>query len=128
MDLVHGLKKEAHNPWLDQRRSPRDLWIQIAISVALGGSAFLAFCVRCLVIDQGTFAHLVQILRPRWSELYAARKKQKDAAAQLPELPKSMFGWMPVLYRITSKEILASAGLDAYAVGLMLCNEAQLLT
>jgi Late exocytosis, associated with Golgi transport len=30
-----------------------------------------------------------------------------------------MFGWMPVLYRITSEEVLASAGLDAYAVGIV---------
>ena len=45
MDSAHVLKKPEHNPWLDQRRSPRDLWIQIAISFALGASAFLAFCV-----------------------------------------------------------------------------------
>lgn len=48
MDLVHTFNKEEHNPWLDQRRSPRDLWIQTAISVALGASAFLAFCVSLL--------------------------------------------------------------------------------
>ena len=27
-----------------------------------------------------------------------------------------MFGWIPVLYRISDEEVLASAGLDAYAV------------
>jgi calcium permeable stress-gated cation channel len=64
----------------------------------------------------------VQILRPRWSELYAARKRLKDAAAQLPELPKSMFGWMPVLYKITNEEMLASAGLDAYVVSFLKCG------
>jgi hypothetical protein len=46
MDYLHILKEEKHNPWLDQRRSPRDLWIQTAISAALGASAFLAFCVN----------------------------------------------------------------------------------
>jgi hypothetical protein len=46
MEFLHLLKEEKHNPWLDQRRSPRDLWIQTAISAALGASAFLAFCVN----------------------------------------------------------------------------------
>jgi calcium permeable stress-gated cation channel len=30
-------------------------------------------------------------------------------------LPNSLFGWIPVLYGISSEEVLASAGLDAYA-------------
>lgn len=34
-----------------------------------------------------------------------------------------MFGWMPVLYRITNEEMLASAGLDAYAVGILLTEQ-----
>ena len=70
-------------------------------------------------------ADSVQVLRPRWSELYAARKRQKDEAAQLPELPKSMFGWMPVLYKVTNEEVLASAGLDAYVVSHLLCETIQ---
>ncbi|EOD45433.1 putative duf221 domain protein [Neofusicoccum parvum UCRNP2] len=79
-------------------RRPRDITIQIIISVALGTSAFLAFC----------------ILRPRWESLYAARKKQNDEATALPELPRSLFGWIPALWRITDQQVLASAGLDAY--------------
>ena len=59
-----------------------------------------------------------QVLRPRWKELYAARKRQKDEAAALPELPDTMFGWIPILWRIDEKELLASAGLDAFAVRL----------
>ena len=59
---------------------------------------------------------LLQFLRPRWTSLYAARKKQKNAAAILPELPGTFFGWIPVLYRITEEEVLASAGLDAFVV------------
>ena len=32
----------------------------------------------------------------------------------LPALPDTFFGWMPVLYKITEQQVLASAGLDAY--------------
>jgi calcium permeable stress-gated cation channel len=56
-----------------------------------------------------------QVLRPRWSELYHARKEQSNAASRLPELPDTLFGWIPVLWRIPTEEVLASAGLDAYA-------------
>ena len=56
----------------------------------------------------------MQALRPRWTTLYAARKRQKNAAAILPELPDTFFGWIPTLYRITEEQVLASAGLDAY--------------
>ncbi|KAI9796303.1 MAG: hypothetical protein M1833_006388 [Piccolia ochrophora] len=71
---------------------------QLVISLALGISAFTGFC----------------FLRPRWAGLYAARKQHTDAASVLPELPQTFLGWMPVLYRITHQEVLASAGLDAY--------------
>ena len=59
-----------------------------------------------------------KFLRPRWTGLYAARKRQKNDAAKLPELPDTTFGWIPVLYSITEEEVLASAGLDAFVV----CN------
>lgn len=65
-------------------------------------------------VEQATYAS--QILRPKWKSLYAARKRQSDAALTLPELPDTFFGWMPVLYRVTEEEVLASAGLDAYVV------------
>jgi hypothetical protein len=58
-----------------------------------------------------------QLLRPKWSELYAARRRQRNAASRLPELPNSFFGWIPIVHRITEDEVLASAGLDAYVVG-----------
>ncbi|KAF2499317.1 DUF221-domain-containing protein [Lophium mytilinum] len=77
---------------------PRDTTIQISISVALGITAFLAFC----------------FLRPRWQGLYAARKKNVDRTTTLPELPNSFFGWILPLWRITEEQVLASAGLDAY--------------
>lgn len=81
------------------RGNPRETTIQIIISAALGLTAFLTFC----------------FLRPRWPGLYAARKKQKNEATALPELPSSFFGWIMPLWRITDQQVLASAGLDAYA-------------
>jgi len=77
---------------------PRETFIQVVISLALGIGAFLAFCV----------------LRPRWPSLYAARKRKKDEHGALPELPDTMFGWIMPVWRINEQQVLASAGLDAY--------------
>ncbi|RFU31345.1 hypothetical protein B7463_g4994, partial [Scytalidium lignicola] len=82
----------------DPTRGQTQTYVQLVLSSALGISAFLAFC----------------ILRPKWKSLYAARKKQSDAAVVLPELPDTMFGWMPVLFKVTEGQVLASAGLDAF--------------
>ena len=65
-------------------------------------------------MKQTTLLTSTKALRPRWTSLYAARKRQKNAAAILPELPNTFFGWIPTLYRITEEQVLASAGLDAY--------------
>ncbi|KAJ5541614.1 hypothetical protein N7494_006690 [Penicillium frequentans] len=86
--------------WEDQTKHHRDLYTQLVISFALGLGAFMSFCV----------------LRPKWTELYAARRKQRSSASRLPELPDSLFGWIPVLHRITDDEVLQSAGLDAYVL------------
>ncbi|KAK5000930.1 hypothetical protein LTR66_000276 [Elasticomyces elasticus] len=96
MDAMHALDNDAHNPL--EPGTPRDTVIQIGLSVALGVGAFLTFCV----------------LRPRWSGLYAARKQQIGAATALPQLPDTLFGWIPALWKITDQQVLASAGLDAY--------------
>ncbi|KAH9860654.1 hypothetical protein J1614_011985 [Plenodomus biglobosus] len=77
---------------------PRDVRLQIYISLALGVGAFLMFC----------------FLRPRWKGLYAARKKQNELATALPDLPDTFFGWIIPLWKITEDQVLASAGLDAY--------------
>ncbi|GAB7337690.1 hypothetical protein MBLNU457_g2977t2 [Dothideomycetes sp. NU457] len=89
----------------DQGRSPlmshkssNDTVFQLVLSIALGVSCFLAFC----------------ILRPRWSSLYAARKRNRQEADALPDLPNTLFGWMLPLWRVTDQQILAAAGLDAY--------------
>lgn len=108
-------------PWDDQTRGQRDLYTQLVISLALGLSAFFSFCVcspcHCyLNLEISLTAISLQILRPKWTELYAARRRQRCAASHLPELPDSLFGWIPVLYRITDEEVLHSAGLDAFVV------------
>ncbi|KAI8935798.1 hypothetical protein NX059_007316 [Plenodomus lindquistii] len=77
---------------------PRDVRLQLYISLGLGLGAFLTFC----------------LLRPRWKGLYAARKKQNELATALPDLPDTFFGWIIPLWKITEEQVLASAGLDAY--------------
>lgn len=72
-------------------------------------------CMERISITLSCETDQTQVLRPKWSELYHARKEQSTAASRLPELPDSLFGWIPVLYNITHEEVLASAGLDAYA-------------
>ncbi|TPX19129.1 uncharacterized protein E0L32_011202 [Thyridium curvatum] len=76
----------------------KDIQVQLVISLALGISAFVIFC----------------ILRPRWKSLYAARRRQLDSTNTLPHLPDSFFGWMPALYKITEEQVLSAAGLDAF--------------
>lgn len=100
---------------------PRDVAIQIVFSLILGVTAFLAFCVsssppRNPSIPVARLTRIPQALRPRWKGLYAARKKHKNQANALPDLPDTYFGWLRPLWRITDEQVLACAGLDAYAV------------
>ena len=102
-----------------KNHNQRDITTQAVISIALGLLTFFAFCVGFPLLRLNWLKPPLtglQILRPRWTGLYAARKRQKNAASSLPELPDTLFGWIPALYRITEQEVLASAGLDAYVV------------
>ncbi|KFA76017.1 hypothetical protein S40288_00343 [Stachybotrys chartarum IBT 40288] len=78
--------------------SHKDLQVQLILSLVLGLSALVVFC----------------LLRPRWPSLYAARKPRLAPEIGLPQLSNSFIGWMPQLYRITEEQVLASAGLDAF--------------
>ncbi|KAK2754211.1 hypothetical protein FQN54_007090 [Arachnomyces sp. PD_36] len=90
---------DGGHKWQDQVRGQRDLYTQIVISFAFGFGAFLTFCA----------------LRPKWKELYSARKlKPNTSAAVLPVLPDTFFGWIPAVYRITEDEVLDLAGMDAF--------------
>ncbi|KKZ65064.1 hypothetical protein EMCG_01304 [[Emmonsia] crescens] len=82
----------------DQTKGQRDLLTQVIVSSTFGFLAFMGFC----------------ILRPKWRVLYAARRRLRTAASRLPELPDTLFGWIPILYKISDDEVLASAGLDAF--------------
>lgn len=117
---------KPHEPWSEQTNRQRDLYTQLVISSFLGLSAFFAFCVGSNLVPVLFIALLTllftQILRPKWTELYAARRQQRCAASHLPELPDSFFGWIPVLYKITDEEVLHSAGLDAYVVSIVPCE------
>ncbi|KAI9158176.1 Calcium permeable stress-gated cation channel 1 [Paramyrothecium foliicola] len=76
----------------------KDMLVQLVLSLVLGVSAFVTFC----------------ILRPRWPSLYAARERRLDPSVGLPELSQSFLGWIPQLWRVTEEQVLASAGLDAF--------------
>ncbi|TWU71030.1 hypothetical protein ED733_001194 [Metarhizium rileyi] len=81
-----------------RNKNINDLKLQLVLSLALGLSAFITFC----------------ILRPRWPSLYAAHKRRLDPKINLPALSNSFLGWIPQLYNIGEDQILAAAGLDAF--------------
>lgn len=113
----------------DQAAGPgsKDIYVQLVISLALGFTALFAFCVSIFTRTARLVTQVViincpcpnyfrtQILRPRWKTLYAARKRSNDPKIALPHLPDSFLGWIPALYKVTEEQVLASAGLDAFA-------------
>ncbi|QSS54750.1 DUF221 domain-containing protein [Histoplasma capsulatum var. duboisii H88] len=89
---------DGEHKFQDQTKGQRDLLTQVIVSCTVGFLAFMGFC----------------ILRPKWRELYAARRRLRTAASRLPELPDTLFGWIPIVHKISDDEVLASAGLDAF--------------
>ncbi|KAI5857772.1 hypothetical protein BZA05DRAFT_441079 [Tricharina praecox] len=81
-----------------RHQEQRNLIQQLIISALLGIGAFSTFC----------------LLRPKWPHFYYARKIRMRNASLLPELPDTLFGWIPALWRISEDDVLATAGLDAY--------------
>lgn len=72
---------------------------QLAIATILGLFACLSFSV----------------LLKKLPRLYASRKYKDNGSLRLPSWNEnSLFGWVPVLYRINDKQVLEYAGLDAY--------------
>jgi len=103
---------------------------QLAVATALGISAVVTF----------------SILRKKYPQLYEARRARRRRLKtpldliwlwriqlttvfyfcyfhfhffidDLPELSKTMFGWIWSLYKITDEQVLEHAGLDAFVVG-----------
>ncbi|OAT07343.1 DUF221 domain-containing protein [Blastomyces gilchristii SLH14081] len=89
---------DGEHKYQDQTKGQRDLLTQVIVSSTVGFLAFMGFC----------------ILRTKWRSLYAARRRLRTAASRLPELPDTLFGWIPIVHKISDDEVLASAGLDAF--------------
>ncbi|GME77883.1 unnamed protein product [Ambrosiozyma monospora] len=83
--------------------STRLVMTQLLVSIVLGGVAFLAFC----------------IMRCRFPNIFMARLNSLNINANktfMPPVlsPKSLFKWIPTVYRITEDEVVDYAGLDAF--------------
>lgn len=85
--------------------NPRVASVQIIVSLILGLSAFFVF----------------SILRLRYPKIYVANFSHlnlhymhSSSRQNLPRLPaRSLFGWIPILWRISEQQVLDHAGLDA---------------
>lgn len=78
--------------------------VQILVALFLGLSAFSVFCV----------------LRKKYPRIYVANFNQLNVnyihsftRQNLPRLPPSLLGWIPIVYRINEAQVLEHAGLDA---------------
>ncbi|ODV66190.1 DUF221-domain-containing protein [Hyphopichia burtonii NRRL Y-1933] len=86
------------------RSSSRVARVQILVALLLGLSAFLAF----------------SILRIRYPKIYVANFNNLNhnylhslTRQNLPRLPRTLLGWIPVVFKINEKQVLDHAGLDA---------------
>ena len=73
---------------------------QLVITLVSGVFIFLLFC----------------FLRYKWPNIYAVRilRQPSGNPHTLRPLPKNLFGWIKVVYKITDEEIISCAGLDTY--------------
>lgn len=82
--------------------SSRLVSTQLLISIAMGLSAFLLFCVlRC---------RFPNIFMARMNYLTASNRKYLPPSID----QRSLFGWIPTIFKINDDEIIQYAGLDAY--------------
>ncbi|CAK7901341.1 calcium permeable stress-gated cation channel 1 [[Candida] anglica] len=108
--LLEGEESRAQesspsNPIPSPTKSTRHARVQIIIALILGLTAFTTF----------------SFLRVRYPKIYVANFNQynvnylhSSSRQKLPRLPaRSLFGWIPVLYGISEKQVLDHAGLDA---------------
>lgn len=78
--------------------------VQLVVALVLGLTAFLIFCV----------------LRKRYPRIYVANFNHVNlnylhsfSRQLLPRLPATLFGWIPIVYKIDEEQVLQHAGLDA---------------
>lgn len=101
--LLHALggdnSADPDDGWFNPRhQTHRGIVQQFIISAGVGLGAFTTFC----------------LIRPKWPQFYNARKRRARIASSLPELPPTLFGWIPILWNVSDQDVLAAAGLDAY--------------
>lgn len=89
---------------LSYRGAARAARAQIIIALVLGLSAFLIFSA----------------LRLKYPKIYVANFNQINhnylhslSRQNLPKLPSTLFGWIPIVFKINEDQILEHAGLDA---------------
>lgn len=105
--ILSNGSKPIYDPIRDHqgyRSGARIARVQILIALFLGLSAFTVFC----------------ILRKKFPRIYVANFNQLNvnyfhsfSRQNLPRLPRSLLGWVPIVYRISEAQVLEHAGLDA---------------
>ncbi|KAK8443254.1 hypothetical protein ACI3LY_003060 [Candidozyma auris] len=106
--LASNVSRPIYDPIRDgagYRSGTRIARVQVLIALFLGLSAFLIFCV----------------LRKRYPRIYVANFNNinrnylhSHSRRNLPPLSqKSLFGWVPVVFKISESQVLEHAGLDA---------------
>lgn len=81
-----------------------DVRVQLLLALFLGSAAFTIFCA----------------LRTRYPSIYIANLQKLNnryvhsaSRLGLPQLPRTLFGWIPVVFKISEDQVLNHAGLDA---------------
>lgn len=107
-ELSHTLLSASHSLLPDgpggYRATLRVARVQILIALFLGCSAFLLFSV----------------LRVKYPKIYVANFHHVNlnyvhsiSRQNLPQLPRTLFGWIPIVFKISEDQVLEHAGLDA---------------
>ncbi|PWZ02299.1 DUF221-domain-containing protein [Testicularia cyperi] len=90
---------------------------QAAAQSATNSGATTSTVISSIVLNAIVFAILFALFllaRPRFRRVYSPRSYLVVPEEQIEELPKSLFGWLPVWLRIPTTTILEKNGLDAY--------------
>lgn len=108
MDLLTNVSRPIYDPIRDgagYRAGTRIARVQLLVALFLGLSAFLIFC----------------ILRKKYPRIYVANFNRinqnyvhSHLRQNLPPLPQNLlFGWVPIVFKISESQVLEHAGLDA---------------